>query len=63
MSFFAAFAAFWKGYADFTGRSSRSAYWWVVLALVLLNIIIGIVFPGREVTLDPGSGLDPITYY
>src|SRR6187402_2022862 len=34
---------FFKKYATFSGRASRSEYWWVVLALFIINIILGIV--------------------
>jgi uncharacterized membrane protein YhaH (DUF805 family) len=31
-------------YSDFQGRSSRSEFWWVYLASILLGLAIGIVF-------------------
>ncbi|MFT8390522.1 MAG: DUF805 domain-containing protein [Sporolactobacillus sp.] len=40
MGFFAAYAAFWKNYIHFGGRSSRSAFWWVQLWNFLISIII-----------------------
>lgn len=33
---------FFRRYATFSGRSSRSQYWFVVLALVILNIFISV---------------------
>ncbi|KXT84523.1 hypothetical protein STRDD11_00914 [Streptococcus sp. DD11] len=36
---FDAYKKFWKGYVDFTGRSTRSDYWFAVLANVLLFIL------------------------
>ena len=36
---FKAYKKYWKGYFDFTGRSSRSDYWLAVLA----NMIVGII--------------------
>ena len=36
---FKAYKKYWKGYFDFTGRSSRSDYWLAVLA----NTIVGII--------------------
>jgi uncharacterized membrane protein YhaH (DUF805 family) len=32
-------------YADFTGRASRSEYWWFVLFIVLASIILSMVTP------------------
>lgn len=34
---------FFKKYADFTGRASRSEYWWVMLAYAIVAIILNIV--------------------
>ena len=33
-----AYKKFWKGYVDFTGRSTRSEYWWPVLCHILVMI-------------------------
>ena len=45
---------FFKNFFAFEGRSSRGAYWWVTLALVILTIITmmidGILFPGNPAT-------------
>jgi uncharacterized membrane protein YhaH (DUF805 family) len=30
-------------YADFTGRASRAEYWWYVLALVIADLVLGII--------------------
>lgn len=35
---FKAYRKFWKQYADFKGRSSRSDYWWTYLANTLLTL-------------------------
>lgn len=51
-----AYKKFWKNYANFTGRSSRSDYWWVVLANILifflviqvLTIILASIFSNEE---------------
>lgn len=32
-------------YADFTGRASRSEYWWFVLFIVLASIVLSMVTP------------------
>ena len=29
---------FFKGYVDFSGRSSRADYWWIWLANIILSI-------------------------
>lgn len=41
---FSAYAKFWKGYVDFTGRSSRSDYWFAVLCNVLIYLVFAVVF-------------------
>lgn len=33
-----AYKSFFKGYVDFTGRSTRSEYWWIWLTNILLLI-------------------------
>ena len=37
---FRAYKKYWKGYVDFTGRSSRSDYWLAVLANTIVTIIL-----------------------
>ncbi len=37
---FRAYKKYWMGYVDFTGRSSRSDYWLVVLANTIVTIIL-----------------------
>ena len=37
---FKAYKKYWMGYFDFTGRSSRSDYWLVVLANTIVTIIL-----------------------
>lgn len=34
-----AFSRFWKGWAQFSGRASRSEYWWSFLFAMLISII------------------------
>ncbi|ROS52644.1 DUF805 domain-containing protein [Frigoribacterium sp. PhB24] len=62
---------FFKKYADFTGRASRSEYWWVVLANSVLYIVLGVVgllagLPGSTTdydgTLEPGPGFIPVGF-
>ena len=36
---FDAYKKFWKGYVDFTGRSTRSDYWLAVLANLILIVL------------------------
>jgi len=38
-----AYKKFWKGYVDFTGRSTRSDYWFAVLANILVLWAFGII--------------------
>lgn len=46
-SFGAAFSRFFRKYAVFSGRASRSEYWYAALALVVLNLIpLGIYIAG-----------------
>lgn len=37
-----AYKKFWRGYVDFTGRSTRSDYWWVVLWNFIIYFVFGI---------------------
>ncbi len=39
-------------YADFSGRASRSEYWWFVLASVLFYILLGILLGVLGVEVD-----------
>ncbi len=42
-----AYKEYWKGYVDFTGRTSVGGYWWAVLAhflvALLLSFLVGLV--------------------
>lgn len=38
-----AFVRFWKKYATFSGRASRSEYWWSYLAITLLSFGVGLI--------------------
>ncbi|NEN05532.1 DUF805 domain-containing protein [Diaminobutyricibacter tongyongensis] len=42
-SFGVAFQRFFRKYADFTGRASRSELWWWVLAWVAIEFVINII--------------------
>lgn len=54
-SFGSAFTRFFQNYANFTGRASRSEYWWMVLiyfaAFLALGIVIGLL---EEATYSVG---------
>mgnify|MGYP001009649066 CR=1 FL=1 len=40
---FSAYKKFWTRYADFSGRSSRSDYWWVVLCNFLITLLFSLI--------------------
>ncbi|WP_304949307.1 DUF805 domain-containing protein, partial [Streptococcus sinensis] len=40
---FAAYKKFWVQYADFSGRSSRSDFWWVVLCNFLITLPFSLI--------------------
>ena len=40
-----AFKLYFKRYADFSGRSGRSEYWWATLAISLIGYAIGFAVP------------------
>ena len=40
---FSAYKKFWTRYADFSGRSSRSDYWWVVLCHFLITLPFSLI--------------------
>lgn len=61
----AAVKRFFKKYTDFTGRASRSEYWWTALALGVIGLVLEFIFlalaaAGATVsddgTLVPGAG-------
>ncbi|EFX53436.1 hypothetical protein HMPREF9422_0791 [Streptococcus cristatus ATCC 51100] len=43
ISMFSAYKKFWTRYADFSGRSSRSDYWWVVLCNFLISLPFSLI--------------------
>ncbi|MFC8039041.1 DUF805 domain-containing protein [Paenarthrobacter sp. NPDC057355] len=55
----AAIQRFFKKYATFTGRASRSEYWWVALALgvigLILQILTGILGAAGATTTSSGT--------
>jgi uncharacterized membrane protein YhaH (DUF805 family) len=54
-----AFVRFWRKYVTFSGRASRSEYWWWALISFVVSIVLGIInriivgFP--SVTYRPGE--------
>jgi uncharacterized membrane protein YhaH (DUF805 family) len=55
--FKAAVQRFFKKYATFSGRASRSEYWWWTLVSVLVSFVINIISgPGAAATTDFSTG-------
>ncbi|MDQ1215804.1 DUF805 domain-containing protein [Microbacterium arborescens] len=57
-SFGQAFARFWRKYATFSGRASRSEFWWFYLANVL---IVTAIFVFMIIGAFAGMTTDPLT--
>jgi len=55
MNFFEAVKTCWEKYATFSGRASRSEYWYFILFLSLLVIVTSII----DATIFPGNELMP----
>jgi len=52
----AAVQRFFAQYARFRGRSSRAEYWWVILAVTLLNVVLQLLDgtgPGVQLSMTP----------
>lgn len=49
VSFAQSFVLFFKNYANFSGRSSRSAYWFWILWVTIISIFIEVI---RAVSVD-----------
>jgi uncharacterized membrane protein YhaH (DUF805 family) len=49
MNFIDSIKAFWRGYANFKGRTSRAGFWWAMLFLALAGAAVSIAFPGHMV--------------
>jgi len=43
MGFVDAVKAFYKNYFDFSGRASRSEYWWAYLGVIILFFVLGLL--------------------
>lgn len=57
-SFGQAFGRFWRKYATFSGRASRSEFWWFYLAHALIVVAI---FAFMIIGAVAGATTDPIT--
>ncbi|MFF1830081.1 DUF805 domain-containing protein [Paenarthrobacter sp. NPDC058040] len=51
----AAIQRFFKKYATFTGRASRSEYWWWTLVAAIVGIVLNILFTSG-ISVDPTTG-------
>lgn len=38
-----AYKEYWKGYLDFTGRTSVAGYWWAALAHFLVTLLLSLL--------------------
>jgi uncharacterized membrane protein YhaH (DUF805 family) len=59
-SFGTAIKRFFAKYSDFTGRASRSEYWWAYLFFVIVNVVIqliGVVFGGSGANVDAAGNV------
>ncbi|NMN02099.1 DUF805 domain-containing protein [Bifidobacterium panos] len=54
-----AFVRFWKKYATFKGRASRSEFWWWILWSVLISLAVGMIF-GILQAIFPGSNSETL---
>ena len=51
-----AYKKFWKGYVDFTGRSTRPEYWWPILWHFLVLVLIPCTFLLIKSVLNSETG-------
>ncbi|WP_295121724.1 DUF805 domain-containing protein [uncultured Leifsonia sp.] len=56
-SFGEAIRRFFKKYADFTGRASRSEFWWWYLFAIIIGAVYGILLSSLGTLGNGGSGL------
>ncbi|WP_434318513.1 DUF805 domain-containing protein [Leifsonia sp. P73] len=59
-SFGEAIRRFFKKYADFTGRASRSEFWWWYLFAIIIGAAYGILLGTLGTIGNGGRGLGPI---
>ncbi len=46
MNFMDSIKAYWRNYANFKGRTSKTTFWWTILFLALASALISALFPG-----------------
>jgi uncharacterized membrane protein YhaH (DUF805 family) len=61
-SFMQATKRFFKSYAKFSGRASRSEYWWVTLFVFLIELVPLVLLLGGAIIMAATSTYDPYTY-
>lgn len=61
MNFGEAIKSFWTKYATFSGRSSRSEFWFAYLFLVLAGIAAGFIEVILGLPYDASTGYGPLT--
>ena len=62
---------FFKNYANFEGRSTRSEYWWAALFQILVGLVIGVIeisiqvkyFFAEEITISYLSSIASIAFF
>lgn len=52
-----AFTRFWRKYATFNGRASRSEYWWWALVEAIVGVILEIVYIPSLAAASGSSGM------
>jgi uncharacterized membrane protein YhaH (DUF805 family) len=65
-SFGQAVSRFWRNYVNFSGRASRSEYWWVALFVGIISIalsVLALVFGGGHVDNATGTFTWGAGYY
>ena len=66
MSFQQAIISFWKRYAEFGGRSSRSEFWWNILFFLIIGLLLNLTILGLEDLgdmLQAGSDFKFVSYF
>ncbi len=46
-----------QNYCNFSGRSSRSEYWWYVLFTAIISCGVSLIFSGNQTTMSIISGI------
>jgi uncharacterized membrane protein YhaH (DUF805 family) len=58
MNFFEAIGSDLRNYVNFSGRSTRSEYWYWTLPVVVVNVVLGVV----DEKLNPGTQMGPLSW-